>query len=320
MKQEIRIINYYIRLSLYFDTFVDYLRKRMVTVLLSGGLGNQMFQYAAAKALAVRLNTPLAIDLYALNRKSKTVTPRSFELDIFSIDVPIKNTLQGEFLIKALPFVQSHRQLFQKLGLFTDTYAILYQPAFETLKGNITLSGYFQNEKYFWNIADELREDFIFKYPLKDRNKAIANEIISGESVSIHIRRGDYVSNKSSVNNFVTCDNSYYDQAITLIKKRIKKPTFYVFSDDIDWVKNNLDFTDSSVRYIDWNKGKNSYMDMQLMSLCKHNIIANSSFSWWGAWLNNNPDKTVIAPAQWFRDEKKNMLLDDFLPKGWIKL
>ena len=292
----------------------------MVTVLLSGGLGNQMFQYAAAKALAKWLNTSLAFDLYALNKKSQAITPRSFELDIFNIDIPIKSTLKGKFLIKALPFIQQHRKFFQKFGFFTDTYAILYQTAFEALKGNITLSGYFQNEKYFEKIADELRSDFTFKYPLNDENENIASEILANESVSIHIRRGDYVSNKASTANFVTCDISYYEKAIATIKQKVDKPVFYVFSDDIEWVKNNLEFYESSVKYIDWNKGKDSYIDMQLMSLCKHNIIANSSFSWWGAWLNNNPKKIVITPTQWFRAEEKNKLLDDFLPKSWIKI
>lgn len=291
----------------------------MVTVLLSGGLGNQMFQYAAAKALAKRLDASLAFDLYPLIKNTRA-TIRSYELGIFNIDAPVKSTVRGKFLVKAHPFVQKHRSFFQQLGFFTDTYAILYQPVFDTMKGDIIMSGYFQNERYFEAIKDDLRKNFTFKYPLDEKNRTLTKEVSSTESVAVHIRRGDYVTNKDSVSNFVTCDKSYYEQSIRLISEKVKNPAFYVFSEEIDWVKENLNFEDSTVVFVDWNRGKDSYRDMQLMSLCKHNIIANSSFSWWGAWLNANKEKVVIAPSQWFREEKKNALLDDFFPKGWTKI
>lgn len=289
----------------------------MVTVLLSGGLGNQMFQYAAAKSLATRLNTSVSIDLYAFSKKTQA-TVRPYELDIFNINnISEISSLKAKLVTKARPFIQKHRAFFQRCGIFTDTYAILYQSAAETMNGKIIMSGYFQNEKYFKNIKEDLRKDFTFKSPLTGKNLETANQIKNRQSVAVHIRRGDYL-NKSTQSNFVTLDKAYYESAIKYISERIENPVFFIFSEDFEWIKENLNFGNYPVNFIDWNKGKDSYIDMQLMSLCKHNIIANSSFSWWAAWLNNNTDKVVIAPERWFNDEQKNRLLDNFYPEGWL--
>ena len=292
----------------------------MVNIILSGGLGNQMFQYAAAKALARRLDTSLYIDTQTFLKDNTRATARRFELDIFKINYSSRTTIKSRFLVKSYPFIQKHRGLFQKFGFLTDTYAILYQPVFETIGGNITMFGYYQNEQYFDNIASEIRNDFSFKNPLAGKNLELSEKIRSGKSISIHVRRGDYLTNKHAISNFVTCDIDYYKKAVEYILGKIDSPEFYVFSDDPVWVKNNVNFVNHPVSYIDWNNGSDSYIDMQLMSMCKHNIIANSSFSWWGAWLNPNTDKTVMAPDKWFQDKKKNDLLDNFYPKGWIKI
>lgn len=291
----------------------------MVTVLLSGGLGNQMFQYAAAKALAVRLDSGYQLDLYSFSKKTKA-TVRCYELDIFSLSAPVAKTLKGKLVTKIYPYIQKHRSFFQCIGVFTDTYAVLYQPKFEEIKGNVVLYGYFQNEKYFENIAADLRKDFLFKKPLIDKNLDISNRLQCSQSVAIHIRRGDYLTNQSSASNFITLDKAYYEKAIEYIVLNVDNPEFFVFSEDFEWIKENLNFENYPVTFIDWNKGMDSYIDMQLMSLCKHNVIANSSFSWWGAWLNANTGKKVIAPNIWFQDEKKNELLRDFYPEEWIML
>lgn len=288
----------------------------MVTALLSGGLGNQMFQYAAAKALAKRLGTSPAIDLYPLIKKTQA-TARPYELGIFNIDAPVVSTLRGKMLTKARPFVQKHKEFFWRFGLFVDGYAILYLPVFETIKGNVMMSGYFQNEKYFRGAEADIRRDFTFRHPLEGRNKEIAQQLAASESVSIHIRRGDYVQNTVAASNFITCDISYYERAVAHICEKIDSPSFYIFSDDFEWVRKNVNFENNPVSFVDWNRGDKSCLDMQLMSLCKHNITANSSFSWWGAWLNANPDKVVVCPAKWFREEKKNEWLKDFYPKEW---
>lgn len=291
----------------------------MVTVLLSGGLGNQMFQYAAARALANRLHTTVLIDTYALEKKTDT-TIRNYQLDVFQFKAKRVSSLKNKLFVKARPFIQGHRAFFARSGFFSDYWAIKYDPDFESLKGNITLSGYFQNEKYFCDSATEVRTDFIFKEPLSGKNLELSDKLICTESVSIHIRRGDYLLDKNAVNNFVTCPKEYYQSAIEYIMSKTVNPFFYIFSDDIDWVRENIVFPDDRVEYVDWNRGADSYRDMQLMSLCTHNVIANSSFSWWAAWLNTNSNKIVIAPQKWFRNEEKNALLDDFYPYGWIKV
>jgi hypothetical protein len=291
----------------------------MVTVLLSGGLGNQMFQYAAAKSMATRLNTSLSIDLYTFLKKTEA-TVRHYELGVFSIgNISESSSLKAKLVTKARPFIQMHRPFFQKFGIFTDTYAILYQPVFETMEGNVIMSGYFQNQKYFKDIQGSIRHDFLFENSPTGRNVEIAKRITDSQSVAVHIRRSDYLKSNSH-SNFAILDKAYYENAINYVKNHVETPEFYIFSEDFEWIMGNLNFGDYPVNFIDWNKGKDSYMDMQLMSLCKHNIIANSSFSWWAAWLNSNVYKIVIAPGQWFQDEQKNKLLDDFYPDGWIKI
>lgn len=286
----------------------------MIRLILTGGLGNQMFEYAAAKSLALRLNEKLTIDLYALNKKTKG-SQRSFELDVFDIDFAVSSSCKTKFIVKAFPWVEKNRQLFKQLfGYFRDGSAIVYRPEFEELKENTILHGYFQNEAYFKNFEDIIRKEFTFKRPLTGENVRLSKQLTNENSVAIHIRRGDYLTD----GNFALCTPQYYQRAIEEIYEKIKDPTFHIFSQDFEWVNENIKFEDnSSVRFIDWNKGEDSYIDMQLMSLCKHNIIANSSFSWWGAWLNNNPEKIVLAPTQWFAEEKRNEDLKNFYPQGW---
>lgn len=290
----------------------------MVELILTGGLGNQMFEYAAAKALATRLNTDLRIDLYALNKSTKG-TKRSFELNIFDINIKKTSSLKNRFLVKAFPIVEKNKTFFLKhFGYFRDESAIVYLPEFKFLKGNIVLHGHFQNTQYFEEYEHIIRKDFTFKQPLGKKNDRLAANILQEESVSIHIRRGDYLTNSDAKNNFALCSLDYYKEAILYIAKRIEKPSFYIFSEDIAWCKANLPLENFETQFVDWNVGNESYKDMQLMSLCKHNIIANSSFSWWGAWLNTNPHKITIAPSQWFTKEERNKDLEQFYPQDWI--
>lgn len=292
----------------------------MIKLILTGGLGNQMFEYAAAKSLAIRLNTNLEIDLFALNKKTKG-TKRSLELGIFDLDLTISSSYRTKFLVKCFPLVNANRALFEKyFKYFRDCSAIVYTPAFAKLNDNTILHGHFQNEKYFSNYADIIRRDFTFKRPLKGKNREIADKIENTESVAIHIRRGDYLTDAMAKNNFAVCDQHYYQKAIDIIRKKIITPRFFIFSEDIQWAKENLKLDTNTTEFIDWNTGNNSYIDMQLMSICKHVIIANSSFSWWAAWLNTNNNKTVIAPNQWFKEEIRNKDLSNFYPKGWTKI
>ena len=285
----------------------------MIRAILTGGLGNQMFEYAAAKALSLRLNQELTLDLYALNKKTKGVQ-RNFELDIFNIAPNISPSWKTKFLVKIFPLVERNRGLFKKMfGYFRDRSAIVYLSEFESLQGDIILHGHFQNERYFDDYKPIIKDEFIFKQPLNGKNQAIAAQMAACQSVSVHIRRGDYVNDS----NFALCSKEYYIQAMEEIRQKIENPFFFVFSQDFDWINENLIFDKDRVVFVDWNKDKDSYIDMQLMSLCKHNIIANSSFSWWGAWLNSNPEKMVFAPSQWFGQEGRNKDLVNFYPDGW---
>jgi hypothetical protein len=179
------------------------------------------------------------------------------------------------------------------------------------------LDGYWQSEKYFEETRKELQEDLLLKEPLEGKNKELAARMSSEDSVSIHVRKGDYLSIPANQALFQTLDSSYYLEALEKICKDVPSPRLYVFSDDPYWFRSEVK-TDLPVEYIYGNSGKNSYLDMQLMSLCKHNIIANSSFSWWGAWLNRNGDKKVIAPEKWFRNNVKDS--SDLVPKSWIRI
>lgn len=290
----------------------------MIKLIITGGLGNQMFEYAAARSLAIKQNTSVAIDLYSLQKRTKA-TLRDFELNVFDINASIISSTSNRIAVKTFGILKSkttgHRFL-KILNIFRDEKAQFYDNEFEKLSNNTTLFGYFQNEIYFKSISDQLREDFRFNTPLKDKNLSIQHEIEQKESISIHIRRGDYTKSNS---NLPTLDTTYYKKSIEYIISKIENPYFYIFSDEIDWVKENLDLKYLNHTFIDWNKNEDSYIDMQLMSLCKSNIIANSSFSWWGAWLNKNPEKLVIAPHNWYKKDI-GTYPEGFLPKEWIIL
>lgn len=288
----------------------------MVKVILSGGLGNQMFQYAAGRALSLREKTILLTDLQIINKKTKA-TKRSFELGIFNLKPIIKTSFYDKLKIRGFNLVRKNKNRNSRIfDIFCDEKAQFFDNRFTSLSEKSTLYGYFQNENYFKDISHQLRLDFTFKKALEGKNAEIQNTIEFHNSISLHIRRGDYLNNNS---NLKVLDITYYQKAIQIISSELKNPYFFIFSDDINWVKENLDLKFNHI-FVDWNTNQDSYIDMQLMSLCKHNIIANSSFSWWGAWLNNNPSKLVIAPSTWYKNDESNHYPDGFIPKGWIIL
>nr|WP_297165291.1 alpha-1,2-fucosyltransferase [uncultured Dysgonomonas sp.] len=290
----------------------------MIKVILSGGLGNQMFEYAAGRALSIHHNTELSIDLYLLKKKTKATT-RHYELSVFDIKPPIRTSILNKIAVKVFGTMHSKtikKSFLNRLGIFRDEKAQYYDTKFANLPKDTTLFGYFQNENYFKEISRQLKVDFTFRTPLTGKNDKIRHKIEQENSVSIHIRRGDYINTNT---NLPILDLSYYKKAIEYIISEIDNPYFFIFSDGIEWVKINLDLSNLNHEFIDWNKNEHSYTDMQLMSLCKNNIIANSSFSWWAGWLNNNPDKMVIAPRKWYKGDT-GIYPDGFLPKEWITL
>ncbi len=315
----------------------------MIIVRFLGGLGNQMFQYAAGRCLAERFHQELKLDLSAFNQM-KGVTPRHYELQIFRIHekfvtppeitrytgetgltrlllrgarrlvvkqkyTPLVDALYERFINMLMPF-RKKRYLREK--------SCEFNPKIYATPGNCLMEGFWQSEKYFRDIEAIIRKEFTLKCPLEGINLHIAQNISQSPSVSIHVRRGDYVTLESARERHGDiCDLAYYQKAIKIIAGKISAPHFFVFSDDIPWVKANLEIP-FPVSYVDHNQGGKSYEDMRLMSLCKHNIIANSSFSWWGAWLNQNKKKVVIAPNRWWNDPMSNS--KDVIPESWIKI
>jgi hypothetical protein len=293
----------------------------MIIVKLIGGLGNQMFQYAAGKALASAHNTELLVDVsYLLKDPKGAYTKRELELNVFNIDLKIateadiklfnidKSTKITRTLQRNLPFLYSN--------LYAAESGSNYQQAFISYPKNTYLEGFWQSEKYFKSISTILKAEFTLKASLSSENVKWMNEISNCESVSIHVRRGDYISNTGQQSHHI-CEKAYYENALGLILKKHKDVQVFLFSDDLDWCKKNL-ILNVPTFYVDSNQKQNFHVDLILMSHCKHNIIANSSYSWWAAWLNQNTEKVVIAPKKWFANAALNN--KDLLPTEWITL
>ncbi len=295
----------------------------MICVQLNGGLGNQMFQYACARSLAYLYQTNVVLDKSQLRNNQKNITTRSYCLDIFNIQV---EEISESSLRKVKPLIyRIINTLFFKIfskGIQTSKYFIengfRYNSAIKKVQNNCFLSGYWQSPLYFQSIEHIIRNDFSFPDNLSSCNEIILNDIKNTNSVSLHVRRTDFINNSvHDIHGF--CSLDYYRGAMNIILGKVENPIFFVFSDDIEWVKENLKI-ESKVIFVSGNSGKKSYIDMQLMSLCKHNIIANSSFSWWGAWLNKNENKIVIAPQKWFAKKNLNDQTVDLIPPTWIRI
>jgi hypothetical protein len=289
----------------------------MFIIQLMGGLGNQMFQYAAARALSLKRGIPFTIDFDDPYIYAK----RSFGLDVFNLEYKKASVVQ---LLLSKPKTKVLRRLYKWTGNNPDKYLYRenkdfhFQPELFNCADNSYISGFWQSEKYFADIADTIREDFTFKHPAVGANQKWLNTIQSCTAVSLHIRRGDYVSVAHVNKLHGTCDMNYYQTAIKTIAAKVDNPVFFCFSDDIEWVKENLK-TDFKTHYIDNNNTpENGHEDMRLMSHCNHHIIANSSFSWWGAWLNPDPRKVVVAPQKWVTNS--SIITGDLIPASWIRL
>lgn len=271
----------------------------MIVVQICGGIGNQLFQYAYARALQERGNKVyLAAVFYTKYR-----TPRKYLLDRFRIK--IKRSYWTEKLISPLidndfPFKIRNSHINEELDL-------KFIPELLEIYGNRYIIGLFQNERYFKSIEFELKKEIFPRKKIKI-NKELSNILKNENTVSVHIRRGDY----KQLNNVLS--KTYYTNAIDLINKEIDDAYLCVFSDDLDWVKRHMNFG-NKIFWVNEDRKLMDYEELMIMSRCKHNIIANSTFSWWGAWLNSNPDKIVIGPENWTNNSKVNIM-----PETWIKV
>ena len=281
----------------------------MIITKIKGGLGNQLFQYATGRAVASHHKLPLKLDLTWFETHK---LHNGYRLDQLSIraDIATKNQIfklkgRNNLLFSALRkggFVKRKSYFKEKRNSYFD--ASIFKHNF------IYLNGYWQNELYFSNIRELLLRELSPINSMNDLGSDYLEHINKSNSVSLHVRRGDYLNLK----NINVLDVDYYMKAVEYIRKNVEKPTFFIFSDDLEWCKNNLGFLDSFI-YVD--RTQTEIEDLKLMSFCQHNIIANSSFSWWGAWLNQNPNKTVIAPKSWHLNDpgSRNVILTD-----WIKV
>jgi len=286
----------------------------MVIVRLIGGLGNQMFQYAAGRAVAHRNQTQLKLDVSALERDAA----RSYRLHHFNIVESIATPNEVAHFRKRDLWSRISRRVERflppyKRSMFAQRFD-RFDPDILRLRGNVYLIGYWQSEKYFKDIEQIIRQDFTFRHTPDAENQRLARIIADANSVSLHIRRGDYVSNPRFSRKFGTCSPEYYRTAIAKVAGKVKHPHILVFSDDIDWAHDNLK-SQYPITFVAHNNADDDCEDLRLMSQCRHHIIANSSFSWWGAWLCANPGKVVIAPKKWFNEPGRDTR--DLIPNTW---
>lgn len=286
----------------------------MVIVKIIGGLGNQMFQYAYAKSLQqkgykVKIDIK-AFEVYKLHG--------GYQLDKYAIDLePSNNNENGEFYSNSLV-----SRILRKIGIdttkTTNEKNLLFDKELLKMSNHSYMIGYFQSEKYFNKIRSVLVNQFTIKGQISDYTKNVEQQIYeSVNNCSLHIRRGDFV-NDTNIAIHGSCGIEYYKDAMKFLEKKVENVKYFIFSDDIKWCKESLEI--ENVVFIESEEKRLPHEDIHLMSLCSHNIIANSTFSWWGAWLNQNEEKIVIAPKRWFADDELEKQSKDIVCENWIRV
>jgi hypothetical protein len=297
----------------------------MIIIQLTGGLGNQMFQYAAGRYLSMKYKTPLTLDLSFLLDRSprKNFVFRDYNLDIFQIDPNI--TSQNNFInfgIKAHKIQRLFHIVRQKINNKHPVYVRESENGFDvkffSIPSHAYLEGYWQSEEYFKEIVPTIRKDFTFRSVLDKNAAELAKTILSVNSVCVFVRRKEYVSIPRINLHHGVCEEAYFNASVQRMSETINGMNLFIFSDDIEWCRSTLRY-DFPCTIVDHSFAGDQYGQyLHLMSLCRHFIIANSSYGWWGAWLNNDPNKIVIAPKQWYKNPK--MDTSHLLPQNWIRL
>jgi len=293
----------------------------MIIIRLIGGIGNQMFQYALGRRLTLDRGVPLKLDLRAYDHQEL----RKFELDKFNVDFQIasdediyktrffsQNRVFRKFMAiwqKQLPYYKQRTVKEKKFSAYDDN--IINVPS------TCYISGFWQSKKYFAAINNKLTKEFTLKGLPSSISTNWISKIKSNTSISIHVRRGDYVNNKDKNNLHNALSLDYYYSAVNFCLKRIPSCRFFIFSDDIDWCSRSFTFiNEPEFVYVD--RKNRDVEELVLMSLCNHHIIANSSYSWWGAWLNPSTTKMVISPEKWFINSTMEIL--DLIPDTWLRM
>ena len=291
----------------------------MIIVKLKGGLGNQMFQYAVARGISnTEKEVLLDTSFFSYNKKSTGIlTARKYELSIFP---NLKASETNSLYSYALGNGGLQRRVLRKMLFPSINYII--QKENELINFNNTpknrvllLDGFFQSEKYFKHIRKELINEFSFEYEKGENDKYIDLINSRTNSVSVHVRRGDYI--KPAVNIYHgVLPLSYYDIAIRKIELEVEEPHYFIFSDDIEWCKIHFRKDQSKITFVERISMDDSWKDLYLMTLCRHHIVANSSYSWWGAWLSDKRG-FKYAPSKWFNPDVATFDIHDFVPESW---
>lgn len=287
----------------------------MIAFRAQGGLGNQLFQYAAARRLALQNRCPLVVDQHWFDHPRSGETPRPFELTRYSVVMRLATPFEltcwapmrsrwGRYLSPLLPLRLVRERGFE------------FNPEVLSTPPNSYLSGFWQSEAYFADIRDELLAELSPIAPPEPCDLKVIELIQRGNAVSVHVRRGDYVSLTSASAYHGLCTLEYYHRAVEHVAERVEDPIFFVFSDDVEWTKANLRLS-FLTHYVDHNEPENAFQDLRLMSLCRHHVLANSSFSWWGAWLSHSIDGVVVAPERWYAVDRPT---PDLIPTRWSRL
>lgn len=288
----------------------------IVGVRLVGGLGNQMFQYAAARALALRAGAQLDLDLSWFG----TVPERQFALLPFAIKANENKRLNYQAAKTGfVARVKRHLGCTQHVAdtpVFHET-SFRYDSRIEQVSTPVFLDGYFQSEHYFSAVQDDIRTDFTVRAAPGLAAARLLDQIAATNSICVHIRRGDYVNNPEANAYHGTCSLDYYREGLEFVTHNLLKPHCFVFSDDPQWVREHF-VPGIPMTLVDIHGVDEAHEDLRLMAACQHYVIANSSFSWWGAWLGSHPDKQVVAPLRWFQNSDNDT--SDLIPGTWKRL
>lgn len=299
----------------------------MIIVRIVGGLGNQLFQYSFAKSLSYKYNKRLFIDNSLFNhyqsKMEQTVLEnsmiRDYQLKYFNIRSKLLNRYFGHLIFRNLINNRNSGFLDNAVSKFFN-FELITPNNFSDLKiaqtKNIILDGYWQNQEIIEEYKQEMIKEFKIKKPLSSKYREIIKNINATNSVAVHVRRGDYIDNTTMKEKFVECDTDYYNNSMNYLNDIYNDSKYYVFSDDIEWSKSNLNNA-KNVHFVDIDGL--AYEHLYLMSQCKHQIIANSTFSWWAAWLNTNSSKLVLYPKNWYYDKELNNTVVR-VPSNWIEI
>ncbi|MBW8782055.1 MAG: alpha-1,2-fucosyltransferase [Verrucomicrobia bacterium] len=303
----------------------------MIITRLTGGLGNQMFQYAAGLALAERRRTVLKLDVSWFREYAEYEAHNRYALSCFNITEqfateaeldecrPLQLTRSERWIVALARTLRlrSHVRRHTREGRWHSPPTFAYYPGFADLPDNTCIDGMFQSDKFFTPVADLLRLHFSFRYPPQPEVAELADRIRSGPSAAIHFRRGDYARNTTFNREIGVIDPDYYQSAVRLLRERSPEATLYIFSDDIETVAREFNPPGPHI-FVRCVKPWHAYDKIRLMSLCDHLAIANSTFSWWAAWLNPSPEKLVVAPDPWFANSTHDT--SNVIPKSWRRL